>query len=87
MAVPPSYLSSVVRILTIVVLPAPLEPSRAKISPRFTSKSTPFRTSVSLKDFRRPFTSIAFSIPIAPFYFVLSVAFFMALLTSWLTDS
>lgn len=85
-AVPPSCLSSVVRILTIVVLPAPLEPSRAKIS-RFTSKSMPFRTSVSLKDFRRPFTSIAFSIPLSPFYFFLSVTFFMALLTSWSTDS
>ena len=34
-AVPPSCLSSVVRILIIVVLPAPLEPSRAKILPLF----------------------------------------------------
>ncbi len=44
MAVPLSCLSSVVRILTIVVFPAPLEPSIAKILPVFTSKPTPSNT-------------------------------------------
>src|ERR1044072_959045 len=39
--VPPSALSSVERILTTVVLPAPLEPSRAKMLPGATAKSTP----------------------------------------------
>ena len=45
--------------LTVVVLPAPFEPSRAKISPGRTSKSTPFKTSLSLKDFFNAFTEIA----------------------------
>ncbi len=44
-AVPPSGLSRVLRILTTVVLPAPLEPSSAKMLPAATVKSTPFRTS------------------------------------------
>jgi hypothetical protein len=39
--VPESGLSSVDRILTTVVLPALLEPNRAKMLPRATSKSTP----------------------------------------------
>ena len=38
-------LSSVDRIFTTVVLPAPFEPSRAKMLPRATSKSTPRSTS------------------------------------------
>src|SRR4029453_1408878 len=42
-----------------VVLPAPFEPSKAKMVPRSTSKSTPFRTSSSLYDFSRPCTRIA----------------------------
>ena len=44
------------RILTTVVLPAPFEPSRAKMLPRATSKSTPRRTCSSLYDFSRPCT-------------------------------
>ena len=55
-AVPLSGLRRVERILTMVVLPAPLEPSSAKILPRATSKSTPLRTCVSLNDFRNAFT-------------------------------
>ena len=43
--VPASALSSVDRIFTTVVLPAPLEPSRAKMLPRATAKSTPRSTS------------------------------------------
>jgi hypothetical protein len=42
-----------------VVLPAPLEPSRAKMLPRATSKSTPRSTRSSLYDFSRPCTWIA----------------------------
>ena len=45
LTVPASALSSVDRIFTTVVLPAPLEPSRAKMLPRGTSKSTPRSTS------------------------------------------
>ena len=44
LAVPASGLSRVVRALTIVVLPAPLEPSNAKMLPLATSKSTPLST-------------------------------------------
>src|SRR5690348_14621302 len=58
MAVPPSCLSSVVRILIIVVLPAPLEPSRAKMLPCSTLKLTPFKTLSSLYDFCRSATSM-----------------------------
>ena len=58
-AVPASALSSVDRIFTTVVLPAPFEPSRAKILPRATSKSTPRSTRSSLYDFSRPCTWIA----------------------------
>ena len=57
--VPASALSSVDRIFTTVVLPAPLEPSRAKMLPRATSRSTPRSTSSSLNDFCSPCTSIA----------------------------
>ncbi len=42
-AVPASALSSVDRMRTTVVLPAPFEPSRAKMLPRSTSKSTPLQ--------------------------------------------
>ena len=59
LAVPASALSSVDRIFTTVVLPAPFEPSRAKMLPRATSKSTPRSTSSSLYDFSRPCTWIA----------------------------
>ena len=58
-AVPVSALSSVDRIFTTVVLPAPFEPSRAKMLPRATSKSTPRSTRSSLYDFSRPCTWIA----------------------------
>jgi hypothetical protein len=44
LAVPSSGLSRVARIRTIVVLPAPLEPSNAKMLPLATSKSTPLST-------------------------------------------
>jgi len=60
-AVPPSGLSRVVRIFTIVVLPAPLEPSSAKMLPPATSKSTPLSTRSSLWDFCNPWTcTVAF---------------------------
>ena len=59
LAVPASALSSVDRIFTTVVLPAPFEPSRAKMLPRATSKSTPRSTSSFLYDFSRPCTWIA----------------------------
>ena len=57
--VPASAFRSVARILTVVVLPAPLEPSRAKMLPRATSKSTPRSTSSFPYDFSRPCTRIA----------------------------
>jgi hypothetical protein len=46
-------------IFTTVVLPAPFEPSRAKMLPRATSKSTPRNTSSSEYDFVRPWMRIA----------------------------
>ena len=61
LAVPASALSSVDRIFTTVVLPAPFEPSRAKMLPRATSKSTPRSTCSSLYDFSRPCTWIAWA--------------------------
>ena len=60
-AVPASGLSSVDRIFTTVVLPAPLEPSRAKMLPRATSKSTPRSTRSFWYDFSRPCTRIAWT--------------------------
>ena len=65
LAVPASALSSVDRIFTTVVLPAPFEPSRAKMLPRATSKSTPRSTSSFLYDFSRPCTWIAASVVIS----------------------
>ena len=59
LAVPPSGLSKVLRILTIVVLPAPLEPSSAKMLPRSTAKSTPLSTCSSSYDLCNPLTWIA----------------------------
>ncbi len=56
LAVPASALSSVHRMFTTVVLPAPFEPSRAKMLPRVTSKCTPRSTSSFLYDFSRPCT-------------------------------
>ena len=61
LAVPASALSSVDRIFTTVVLPAPFEPSRAKMLPRATSKSTPRSTSSCLYDFSRPCTWMAWT--------------------------
>ena len=55
-AVPASAFSSVDRIFTTVVLPAPLDPSSAKMLPRATSRSTPRSTSNSLNDFCSPCT-------------------------------
>ena len=60
-AVPASSLSSVDRIFTTVVLPAPLEPSRAKMLPRATSKSTPRSARNFWYDFSRPCTWIAWT--------------------------
>ena len=51
---PASARSSVARMRMTVVLPAPLEPSRAKMLPGSTSKSTPRSTCRSLNDFSRP---------------------------------
>lgn len=59
LASPASAFRSVARILTVVVLPAPLEPSRAKMVPGTTSKSTPRSTSSFPYDFLRPCTRIA----------------------------
>ena len=58
-AVPASAFSSVDRMRTSVVLPAPFEPSSAKMLPALTSKSTPRSTCRSLKDFSMPCTRIA----------------------------
>src|SRR3954452_25218909 len=60
--VPQSAFSSVDRIRTAVVLPAPLEPRRAKMLPRATSKSTPRRTCSCLNDFSRRCTRIVYSL-------------------------
>jgi len=58
-ALPASAASSVDKIRTTVVLPAPFEPSRAKMLPRVTSKSTPRSTRSSVYDFSRPRTAMA----------------------------
>ena len=58
-AVPASAFSSVDRIRTSVVLPAPFEPSSAKMLPALTSKSTPRSTCRSLNDFSMPCTRMA----------------------------
>ena len=47
------------RILTIIVLHAPLEPRRTKMQLFFTSKSTPSNTDTFLQDFFNPCTEIA----------------------------
>lgn len=51
----------------VVVLPAPFAPRRAKISPGWTSKLTPFSTSLSLKDLRRSVTWIAAAMVVLSF--------------------
>jgi hypothetical protein len=56
---PASASIRVERIWTIVVLPAPLGPSRAKIDPSATSRSTPSRTTFAPNDLRRPVARIA----------------------------
>ncbi len=63
MAVPPSCLSSVVRILINVVLPAPLEPSSAKIVPSATLRSIPSSTTRLPNDLRNPRVSIIIIVP------------------------
>src|SRR5438552_12801991 len=54
------------RTSTVVVLPAPLGPSIAKISPRSTRRSMPRTASRLPYDLRRPWTSMATSPPAAP---------------------
>ena len=44
---------------TVVVLPAPLGPSRAKMVPSWTTRSMPSSTTLSPKDFCSPVTAIA----------------------------
>src|ERR1700681_3586508 len=51
--VPPVAASWVPRMRTRVVLPAPLGPTRQKISPFRTARSTPFRASTPLRYVRR----------------------------------
>ena len=58
-AEPPLAPRRVERMFTIVVLPAPLDPSRAKMVPGRTSKSTPLSTGTFLYDFVSPRTRIA----------------------------
>ena len=58
-AVPPSAFINVVSTLTVVVLPAPLGPSREKTVPASTSRSMPSRTILSLYAFRSPEAAIA----------------------------
>lgn len=58
-ACPASDFSSVARIFTSVVLPAPFEPSNAKMLPASTSKSTPRNTCNCSYDFSTPLTLIA----------------------------
>ena len=65
-AVPPSACSSVDRIRTMVVLPAPLEPSRARTVPGGTLRSTPRSTVVSPKDRVRPVISMAGVVDMGP---------------------
>jgi len=52
-------LASVARMRTIVVLPAPLGPSRARMQPAGTATSTSSRTRSEPKDLVRPVASIA----------------------------
>ena len=53
-AVPASARSSVERIRTVVVLPAPFGPSSANTEPASTRRSSPVRTGTSPNDFRSP---------------------------------
>src|SRR5712691_11531830 len=57
-ACPESGASSVVRIRTRVVLPAPFGPSSAKTRPGSALRTTPASATVVPKDFRTPSTSI-----------------------------
>src|SRR5215471_7867841 len=56
---PPSAGIRVDRMCTVVVLPAPLGPSRANIVPSRTTRSMPSSTTLSPKDFCNPVTAIA----------------------------
>jgi hypothetical protein len=58
---PLSGKSSVPRIWTVVVFPAPFGPSNARTVSLLTTKSMPSSTVRSLNDFLSPFTTIAFS--------------------------
>src|ERR1700761_4925507 len=48
---------------TNVDLPDPFDPTRAWISPRWISRSTPLRTSTPAKDFRAPRTTSGAGVP------------------------
>jgi hypothetical protein len=61
---PASARIRVERIWTVVVLPAPFGPSRAKVSPGATVKSMPFSTWLSPYALRRPVTSIMVQLPV-----------------------
>src|SRR5207244_3791776 len=63
---PASGRNKVARILTTVVLPAPLGPSTPTTLPVGTSRSTPFSATVSPKRLTRPFAWIASDIPNKP---------------------
>src|SRR5580693_7994062 len=74
-ALPRSGRSSVVRTRTVVVLPAPFGPSRPRISPAATCRSSPSRACVLPKALRRPRASMAgalvtFSLPHSVFRLV-----------------
>ena len=67
-ALPPSGRSSVVRMRTAVVLPAPLGPSRPSTVPVGARRSIPSRAHTSPKDLRSPLVSIAQSAAIDATY-------------------
>ena len=60
-AVPASGRSSVVRMRTAVVLPAPLRPSSAHTVPGGTARSMPRSAGVRRNDFARPSARMAYS--------------------------
>jgi hypothetical protein len=64
LAVPPSALINVVRMLMVVVLPEPFAPSRAKTVPRPTVNETSWSTGTALYPFARFLTSMALVVPL-----------------------
>jgi hypothetical protein len=62
LAVPPSALINVVRMLIVVVLPEPLAPSRAKTVPRATVNETSWSTGTPLYPFTRFLTSMVLAV-------------------------